>query len=708
MLLVISSWLPDRAADASPEPAAGPSSLDPAAGCCSNGVPTSAACLIQRLEIVAAAECPAPVLPWSCEMGDEESEVEDLERILSDANMEPIKIPYAVIKSITKNFAQVIGDGGFGVVYLGGLKNGMVAVKKISSKDLSDKQFFDEVSCLKKVKHKNIVRFLGYCADTQGEVVEVDGKLRIVEVLQRLLCFEYIPNGNLHHYLKEKGHGHGWNICYKIIRGICQGLCYLHRERITHLDLKPENVLLGAHMEPKITDFGLSRFIDEKQSIIFATNCFGALGYMAPEFIDKRQISLKSDIFSLGTIMTKLLTGSNDSIIENWHESLDVNCPQMQRCIEIAKVCVDRDPCNRPTIDKIILMLDEVDCVKQMMVPPVINEPSNDPRSSLYQVVQRFCALPAQILSEHSRMVDIYKELNVLEHILEGSERPSNLSYPLLQFITENFSVERRVGQNEFGEYFKGIVRIVDVTRLSGSLNINDGMFHRQVENMILARHQNIIRFIGYCSYAAEKDVHIDGKIVIAEKRERLLCFEYLRNGNLKKYLSDELRGFEWPTRYQIIKGICEGLCYLHTENDIIHMDLKPASILLDDRMVPKITDFGISELIIRSNKRLQRLGYSAPECMFAGTISRKADIYSLGVVITEVVTGTKEKPIITKVLRRWKHRWNKSAEHVPLWYQQVTKCLELAQSCLHKDPNKRPLIWDIIRVLNDFSLIRL
>jgi coatomer subunit beta' len=88
----------------------------------------------------------------------------------------------------------------------------------------------------------------------------------------------------------------------------------------------------------------------------------------------------------------------------------------------------------------------------------------------------------------------------------------------------------------------QGIVRIVDVTRLSGSLNINDRIFHRLVENMIFSQHQNIIRFIGYCSYAAEKEVDIDGKIIIAEKRERLLCFEYLRKGNLKKYLSGMMR----------------------------------------------------------------------------------------------------------------------------------------------------------------------
>ena len=85
----------------------------------------------------------------------------------------------------------------------GGLRNGMVAVKKLSiSMDFSDTQFLEEVKCLKRVRHKNIVRFLGYCADTHGEVMEIEGKLRIVEVQQRLLCFEYVPNGSLHQCLQ--------------------------------------------------------------------------------------------------------------------------------------------------------------------------------------------------------------------------------------------------------------------------------------------------------------------------------------------------------------------------------------------------------------------------------------------------------------------------------------------------------------------------
>ncbi|KAG2576981.1 uncharacterized protein LOC120680081 [Panicum virgatum] len=150
-----------------------------------------------------------------------------------------------------------------------------------------------------------------------------------------------------------------------MINGICQGLQYLHKEHITHLDLKPENVLLDAHLEPKIADFGISRCFDEKQSRMFTKNLYGTLGYIAPEFIDKGEISYKSDIFSLGIIMIKLLTGSNKFNIENWHQSIDVDCPQMKKCIEIAQMCVNCDQHSRPTIDQIICELNETETAKE-------------------------------------------------------------------------------------------------------------------------------------------------------------------------------------------------------------------------------------------------------------------------------------------------------------------------------------------------------
>ncbi|XP_066339836.1 G-type lectin S-receptor-like serine/threonine-protein kinase At1g67520 isoform X1 [Miscanthus floridulus] len=136
-------------------------------------------------------------------------------------------------------------------------------------------------------------------------------------------------------------------------------------------------------------------------------------------------------------------------------------------------------------------------------------------------------------------------------------------------------------------------------------------------------------------------------------------------------------------------------------------MDLKPANILLDDLMVPKITDFGLSRLDNNSQaattSRLMSLGYCAPEYILEGKWSSKSDIYSLGVMVTEMVTGSKKGPDLTKVLRRWRHRWIKSSKHTPLGYQQVTKCLELAQRCIQINPTARP---DIVYVMDELNTI--
>jgi serine/threonine protein kinase len=117
--------------------------------------------------------------------------------------------------------------------------------------------------------------------------------------------------------------------------------------------------------------------------------------------------------------------------------------------------------------------------------------------------------------------------------------------------------------------------------------------------------------------------------------------------------LTDQSGRFEWDTYFKIIKGISLGLCYLHEQKQngpIIHLDLKPSNILLDDNMIPKIADFGISRLFGPNTTRkitqnvLGTIGYMAPEYLEKGEISSKADIFSLGILILEVVTG-KRRP---------------------------------------------------------------
>ncbi|KAF7104957.1 hypothetical protein CFC21_105817 [Triticum aestivum] len=114
-------------------------------------------------------------------------------------------------------------------------------------------------------------------------------------------------------------------------------------------------------------------------------------------------------------------------------------------------------------------------------------------------------------------------------------------------------------------------------------------------------------------------------------------------------HYADELRGLEWSTRYGIIRGICEGLYHLHKEKQIYHMDIKPDNILLDNDMAQKITDFGLSRLDEKtktmSKYRPGSLRYCAPEYLHQGKMSFKSDMYSLGVIITELVTGEKMIP---------------------------------------------------------------
>ncbi|VAH11992.1 unnamed protein product [Triticum turgidum subsp. durum] len=295
----------------------------------------------------------------------------------------------------------------------------------------------------------------------------------------------------------------------------------------------------------------------------------------------------------------------------------------------------------------------------------------------------------------------------VLERILEGDEEPKDLPLALLQHITNDFCEERKIGQGGFGDVYKGVLRnglAVAVKRIHINVDaVDDKLFRREFNSLWKTNnHQNVVRFLGFCSNSYQIRIQEAGpeEIKLANVRERLLCFEYISNGSLDKHITDELRGLEWETRYGIIIGICNGLCHLKEKN-IIHMDLKPANILLDDHMVPKITDFGLSRPNESSHTIGQRFGtrgYLVPEYENAGKTLVKSDIYSLGAIIIELVTGCMGAPDKINVLRRWRHRWSKPPTLKQ--YQQVTRCIDIAARCRQQEPGLRPSILEIISSL--------
>ncbi|WVZ53908.1 hypothetical protein U9M48_004794 [Paspalum notatum var. saurae] len=299
-----------------------------------------------------------------------------------------LELPLHYLKDITDNFSpnREIGRGGFGVVYKGiEVHSGVViAVKKLKPiLGIQERQFKNEVNHLARVNHENIVKLIGYCDETKERPVYDDYRQKYVmaEVQEKLLCYEYLSNGSLDNILRDESGRLDWQKRYKIITGICQGLCHLHEgldnNPIVHMDLKPSNILLDANMVPKIADFGLSRLFSEEQTRTYTMNVMGSIGYMAPEYCHRGEISTKSDIYSLGVLILEIITGEKnyksrgnmsgeqfiENVRENWttmsaimskYPSLEYDCLlHIQRCIEIGLNCVETGQERRPSAREI-------------------------------------------------------------------------------------------------------------------------------------------------------------------------------------------------------------------------------------------------------------------------------------------------------------------------------------------------------------------
>ncbi|KAK1401907.1 Cysteine-rich RLK (RECEPTOR-like protein kinase) 42 [Heracleum sosnowskyi] len=286
----------------------------------------------------------------------------------------PVIYSFSDLKSATKSFSEdfKIGEGGFGDVYKGIIKNGdAVAVKKLSiatSKARTD--FESEVRLISNVNHRNIIRLLG-CGSRGSEL---------------LLVFEYMENGSLDTFLYgEKKGSLSWKQRVDIIIGIAKGLAYLHEQfhlRIIHRDIKSSNILLDDDYQPKIADFGLARLIGDDQSHL-TTRFAGTLGYTAPEYAIHGHLSEKVDTYSFGIVVLEIVSGRRCSnlniepdtdslLIHTWtlyesdmhsdliDETLDpeeYNINNVKKIIEIALMCTQSPTSVRPAMSEVVVSL---------------------------------------------------------------------------------------------------------------------------------------------------------------------------------------------------------------------------------------------------------------------------------------------------------------------------------------------------------------
>ncbi|KAB2616954.1 G-type lectin S-receptor-like serine/threonine-protein kinase RLK1 [Pyrus ussuriensis x Pyrus communis] len=288
---------------------------------------------------------------------------------------------YEELEKITNNFTEEVGRGASGTVYKGVILASQkpVAVKRLEKVAAEgEKEFQTELKVIGKTHHKNLVRLLGYCLDGP----------------KRLLVYEYMSNGSLADVLFAPDRQPCWEERMRIARNIARGFLYLHEEcdtQIIHCDIKPQNILMDEYMCPKISDFGLAKLLKADQTRT-TTGIRGTKGYVAPEWHRKMPITVKADVYSFGIVLLEIICCRRnvdwslpeeeavlDELAYPCFESgelgklvgeQEVDTRQFERMIKVALWCVQDEPSLRPSMKKVLLMLEGT---VEIPIPPSPN-----------------------------------------------------------------------------------------------------------------------------------------------------------------------------------------------------------------------------------------------------------------------------------------------------------------------------------------------
>ncbi|MCO5550175.1 hypothetical protein L7F22_003657 [Adiantum nelumboides] len=272
---------------------------------------------------------------------------------------------------------NIIGKGSSGVVYKAVMPMGeVIAVKKMivvsstTREHLGKDLFKTEMDTLRTIRHRNIIRLLGFCNNHESS----------------LLLYDYMPNGSLEECIHKRRGLLDWDARYNIALGAAQGLAYLHHDcmpPILHRDVKASNILLGAHFEPYLADFGLAKIgvnaVHASQTVLA-----GSYGYIAPEYAYTLSITEKSDVYSYGVVLLEMLTGKRpveaslgegrhltEWVHEMRHVSDDVVdildarlrgmadpfVKEMLQTLTLALECVHPLPVERPSMRHVVTLL---------------------------------------------------------------------------------------------------------------------------------------------------------------------------------------------------------------------------------------------------------------------------------------------------------------------------------------------------------------
>ncbi|KAL0910880.1 hypothetical protein M5K25_018977 [Dendrobium thyrsiflorum] len=297
-----------------------------------------------------------------------------------------------------KSTAQIIGIGSSGTVYRGEMPSGeVIAIKKLLTAGVGKQKnktecMLPEAELLGAVRHRNIVRLLGYVSNGEST----------------LLLYEYMPSGSLEELLHSSGgEGKGkttldWGTRYRIAIGVAEGMSYLHHDckpAIVHRDLKPSNILVDEEMEARVANFGVAKWA----TMSSLTGIAGSWGYIAPEYAYAVKVDERSDVYSYGVVLMEMVSGrravdggvggeegrshlvewvrkkiarkGGEGVREVFDEEMGLGCKEVREemlmVLRVAMLCTSERPVDRPTMRDVVSMLKAIKVVGSKLAEQV-------------------------------------------------------------------------------------------------------------------------------------------------------------------------------------------------------------------------------------------------------------------------------------------------------------------------------------------------